>query len=156
MAAHTLPQEVSEHLEAAIQISNRRVHLRFLDEADALIALNLPTAAIVVAGVALESIAADIQELGTSTDRQQIEKWFELRDRAAHACAPAPTLEQAKEMLEGVRRSLTWEIKVGPRLVPVKMPEQSPEQLRGKYRFVPTSSAEFIRGKADELRLEHE
>jgi hypothetical protein len=39
--------------------------LRFLDEAEALIALNLPAAAILVAGVVLESIVAAGQEQGT-------------------------------------------------------------------------------------------
>jgi hypothetical protein len=53
MAAQTLPQEVTEQLEAAIHLANRRVHLRFLDEADALIELNLPAAAILVGGVVL-------------------------------------------------------------------------------------------------------
>ncbi|MGP8245943.1 MAG: hypothetical protein ACLQVN_15660 [Bryobacteraceae bacterium] len=43
MAAPILPQEVTEHLEAAIQLANRRVHLRFLDEAELLLELNAPT-----------------------------------------------------------------------------------------------------------------
>ena len=75
MAAPILPQEVTEHLEAAIQLSNRRLHLRFLDEAEALLALNFPAAAVLVAGVTLESILADQRDQGASEDRQRMEKW---------------------------------------------------------------------------------
>jgi hypothetical protein len=57
MAARILPQDVTEHLEAALRLSNGRVHLRFLDEVEVLLALNLPTAAVLVAGVVLESVA---------------------------------------------------------------------------------------------------
>ena len=46
MAAHSLPQEVTEHLEAAIELSNRRVYLRFLDEAKGLRTRNFPAAAV--------------------------------------------------------------------------------------------------------------
>src|SRR5258708_33662883 len=93
MAALILPQEVTEHLEAAIQLSNRRVHLRFLDEAEVLLALNLPTAAVLVAVVVLESILAGLREQGASEDRQRMEKWFELRNSVAHAHVPPVTLD---------------------------------------------------------------
>jgi hypothetical protein len=155
MAAPTLPQEVAEHLEAAIQLSNRRVHLRFLDEAEVLIACNLPAGAVLIAGVVLESIIASLPEQGAAEDQPQLEKWFELRNSVAHAHVPAVTLEQAKQMVEDVRRSLMREIKVRPRLAPPK-PAEAARQVRGKYKFVPTSAAEFIRRKSEELRLEHD
>jgi len=156
MAAHILPQDVTEHLEAAIQLSNRRVHLRFLDEAEVLISLNLPSAAVLICGVVLESIFSDVSGQVTPEDRPHFEKWFELRNSVAHEAAPAVSLDQAREMLEGVRTSLTRDLKVGPRLVPLKTSPEASEQLRGKYKFVPTSSGEFIRRKAEELRLEHD
>jgi hypothetical protein len=156
MAAHILPQEVAEHLEAAIHLSNRRVYLRFLDEAEALIAPKFPGAAILVAGVVLESIVAAGQEQGTPDDSQQMERWLELRNRIEHAGMPSPSMDDAKEMVERVRGFLMRDIKVGPRLVPVKASAEAAEQLRGKYKFVSTSSDEFIRRKAEELRLEHD
>jgi hypothetical protein len=64
MAAPTLPHEVTEHLEAAIQLSNSQVHLRFLNEAEALIALNLPAEAVMIAGVVLESILTGLGARG--------------------------------------------------------------------------------------------
>jgi hypothetical protein len=156
MAAPILPQDVTEHLEAAIQLSNRRVHLRFLDEAELLLTFNLPTAAVLVAGVVLEAILAGFREQGGSDARQRMEKWLELRNEVTQAQVPAVTLEHAKEMVEAVRASLTREIRFGPRLAPTKAPAEAPRQVRGKYKFVPTSSAEFMGRKADELRLEHD
>ena len=156
MAALILPQEVTEHLEGAIQLSNQRVHLRFLDEAEALLALNFPAAAVLVAGVVLESILASQRDQGVHEDRRRMEKWSELRNRVAHAHGPTTSLEQAREMVEDVRRSLMRQSRVGPRLASKTSPAGPPRQVRGKYKFVPTSSAEFIRRKADELRLEHD
>ena len=79
MAALTLPQDVTEHLEAAIQLYNKRVHLRFLDESELLLAFNLPTAAVLVAGVVLEAILTGPREQGRSENRERMEKWLELR-----------------------------------------------------------------------------
>ena len=155
MAAPILPQDVTEHLEAAIQLSNKRVYLRFLEEAHALLALNIPAAAVLVTGVVLESMLAVFREHGSEV-RQRMEKWIELRNRVAHAQTPTVTGDQAKEMLEDVRLFLTRETEVGPRLAVPKALTEAPRQIRGKYQFVPTSSAEFIRRKADELSLEHD
>lgn len=156
MAAPILPQEVTEHLEAAIRLSNRQVHLRFLNEAEALITLNDPTAAVRVAGVVVESILTRLGEQRPSDDLQRLERWIELRNSIAHAQVPAPTLDQAREMVEDVRRSLMGEIKAGPRVTILQPPAEAARQVRGKYKFVPTSAAEFIRRKSDELRLEHD
>ena len=105
MAAPLLPQDVTEHLEAAIQLSNRRVHLRFLEEADALLALNMPAAAVLIAGVVLESILAVRRDQGMREGRQQMEQWSELRNAVAHAHEPAVSLDKARKMVEVVRRS---------------------------------------------------
>jgi hypothetical protein len=156
MAAPILPQEVTEHLEAAIQLSNRRVHLRFLDEAETLLALNLPIAAVLVAGVVLESILASQLNQGGPEDLQRMESWSELRKRVAHGQEPAVSMDQAREMVRDVRKSLMREGRLGRRLASQTRQAESPRQVRGKYKFVPTSSAEFIRRKEDELRLEHD
>jgi hypothetical protein len=154
MAAHILPQDVAEHLEAAIQLSNRRVHLRFLEEAEALLALNLPTAAVLVAGMVVESILAGPRDQVVQ-ERQRMERWSELRNGVAHALGPAVSSEQAREIGD-VRRALMQESRVGPRLPSSTAPAGAPRQVRGKYKFVPTSSTEFISRKSDELRLEHD
>ena len=84
-----------------------------------------------------------------SENRQRMERWFELRNCVAEAQAPAVTLDPARKRVEDVRASLTRESKVGPRLAPMKAPAEASRQVRGKYQFVPTSSAEFIGRKAD-------
>ncbi len=111
---------------------------------------------MVVAGVVLEAILSGPAGQGGPEDRERLEKWSELRNGVAHGQSSAVTLSQAKEMVEDVRATLKRETRFGPRLAPPKAPAQSPGQVRGKYTFVPTSAAEFIRRKADELRLEHD
>jgi hypothetical protein len=156
MAAPLLPQDVTEHFEAAIQLSNRRVHLRFLEVADALLALNMPVPALLVAGVILDSILAFRRDQGMHEGRQQMELWSELRNAVAHAHEPTVSLDQAREMVEVVRRSLMGEGGIGPHRPAESNPAVAAQQVRGKYQLVPTSSAEFIARKADELRLEHD
>jgi hypothetical protein len=155
MATPILPQEVTEHLEAAIQLSNRQVHLRFLNEAEALITLNLPIAAVRIAGVVLESVLAGFRQPTVGEDERRLERWLELSNGVAHAHVPVVTLDQAKEMVQDVRRSLMREINVGAHPVRLQPPAEATRQIRGKYKFVPTSVAEFIRRKSEELRLEH-
>jgi hypothetical protein len=152
MDVRILPQEVTEHLEAAIQLSNRQVHLRFLNEAEALIALNDAAAAVRIAGVVVESILGAFRQRAASEDQQRLEKWLGLRNSVAHANVSAVTLDQASEMVDDVRRSLMREIKVG--LATPQPRAEAARQLRGKYKFVPTTTAEFIRRKSEELRLE--
>lgn len=122
----------------AIYLANRRVHLRFLDEAELLLTFDLPAAAVLVAGVVLEALlAGSLGQVG-SEDRQRMRKWSELRNSIAHAKAPVASLDQTKEMVKDVRACLTREARPGPHLAPAR------------------ASAGFIRRKADELSLEHD
>ena len=155
MAAPLLPQDVTEYLRAAIQLSNKHVHLRFLEEAETLLSLQMPAAAIVVAGVVLESLAAGQGNRADPNEWQRIEKWSQLRDVAVHSQERMVTLEEATEMVAGVRRLLLRATATGPRLAFSAHPDRAPGPVRGKYKFVPTSSEEFIARKPDELRLEH-
>ena len=155
MAAPLLPQDVTEHLTAAIQLSNKHIHLRFLEEAATLLSLQMPAAAIVVAGVVLEFLVEGQRPCADPHESQQIEKWSELRNVAVHSRERIVSLDEAKEMVAGVRRVLLRETTTGPQLALTPRPSTAPETVRGKYKFVPTSSEEFITRKADELRLEH-
>src|SRR5205807_1064032 len=71
---------------------------------------------------------------------------------ASSLIALTVSLEQAKEMIEGLRQTLTRDIRHGP----PKAIADTPLKLRGKYKCVPTTSDEFIRRKAEELGLEHD
>jgi hypothetical protein len=155
MAAPLLPQDVTEHLAAAIQLSNKHIHLRFLEEAEILLSLQMPAAAIVVAGVVLESLIARQRYRVDPNELQRIEKWSQMRNAAVHSRERMLTPDEAREMVAGVRGLLLREAATGPRLAVSADPNKSSGPVRGKYKFVPTSSGEFIARKADELRLEH-
>ena len=155
MAAPLLPQDVTEHLTDAIQLSNKHIHLRFLEEAETLLSLQMPAAAIVIAGVVLESLVAGQGHRADPNELQQIEKWSQLRNVAGHSHERLVTLDEAREMVAGVRRLLLRATATGPGLSLTAHPNRAPGPVRGKYKFVPTSGEEFIARKADELRLEH-
>ena len=155
MAAPLLPQDVTEHLRAAIQLANQHIHLRFLEEAEILLSLQMPAAAIVVAGVVLESLVAGQGHRADPNELEQIEKWSQQRNAAVHSHGRMVTLDEAREMVTGVRRLLLRATASGPRLAFTADPNTAPGPVRGKYKFVPTSSEEFIARKLDELRLEH-
>jgi hypothetical protein len=155
MAAPLLPRDVTEHLEAAIQLSNRYIQLRLLEEAERLLSFQFPAAAIVCAGVVLEYLVAS-RDYADPNQIQQIEKWSRLRDIAVHSHEAIVSSDEAGEMVAGVRQLLLETAIAGPRPALTTNSNLRPERVRGKYKFVPTSSAEFITRKADELRLEHQ
>ena len=99
MAAPLLPQDVTECLTAAIQLSNKHIHLRFLEEAETLLSLRMPAAAIVVAGVVLESLVAGQGHRADPNQLQQIEEWSQLRNVAVHSHQPMVTLDEATQMV---------------------------------------------------------
>jgi hypothetical protein len=139
MAAPLLPQDMTEHF-----------HL--LEEAETLLSLQMPVAAIVVAGVVLESHVAGQRHRADPNELQRIEKWSQLRNAAVHSLERTVTLDEARDMVAGVRHLLGRVTETSPRLA---VTNRTPGRVRGKYKFVPTSSQEFIARKVDELRLEH-
>jgi hypothetical protein len=155
MAASALPEEVAGHLQAAIQLSKWLVYMRLLDEAAQAAAQNLPLPAVVIAGAVLESALEAVPAEQQLEYRDQIERWRTLRNGAVHSGSPKPTLDQAAQMVEWMRDLLTEVAHAGDPFQREKVTARSPDQVRGKYKYVPTSSAAFIERKADELNLEH-
>ena len=152
MVATAIPEDVAAHLEAAIQLSNRRVQMRLLHEADVLLAQNLPLAAVVIASAVLESALEAVPPERYVGHMAEIERWRTMRNTAAHCAVPKVTSEAA-EAVRGIRDILA-------ELMPsseTNRPDAriTADQLRGKYKYVPTSSAAFIARKAGELDLEH-
>ena len=86
---------------------------------------------------------------------EQIAQWRGLRNHAVHGDVPQPNVDQATEMIRGVRGLLTRDLRVVQDIRHGQDIAETPRQVRGKYKFVPTTSAAFIERKADELRLEH-
>jgi hypothetical protein len=147
--------DVTDHLAAAIQLSNKHIHSRFLEEAETLLSLQMPTAAIVVAGVVLESLTAGQRHYAEPGELERIEIWSQLRNAAVHSHERMEALDEAREMVAGVRRLLLRATASSPRLTFTARPNRVPGPVRGKYKFVPASSQEFIARKVHELRLEH-
>lgn len=154
MAATLLPQDVTEHLTAAIQLSNKHIHLRFLEEAETLLSLQMPAAAVLVAGVVLESLIPGQQHLEDPNESRRMEEWSQFRNAAVHSHERMVTLDEAREMIAGVRRLLLRATATSPQLAFTAHPNRASGPVRDKYKFVPTSSEEFIARKVDELRLE--
>lgn len=153
MAAIAIPEEVAAHLQAAIELSNRRIQIRLLHEAETVLAQKLPIVAVVIAGAVLESALETVPLERYAGHWAEIERWRTVRSTAAHAASSELTLEQATDMVRGIRDFLT-------ELVPVAETTQlegrlTANQLRGKYKYVATSSTAFIQRKADELGFEH-
>lgn len=156
MAALSLPEDVAAHLQAAIELSHRRVHLRLLNEAERLVALNLPNAAIVIAAAVLESFLEGISRERVSRNEEQITQWRSVRNDVANSGSPERTLDQATEMIRGIRDLVARDSRFEGEVRPGQIIAETPLHVRGKYKFVPTSSSAFIERKADELRLEHQ
>src|ERR1700691_3186661 len=135
MAAPLVPQDVTEHLVAAIELSNKHIHLRFLEEAGTLLSLQMPAASVVVAGVVLESLLAGQRHCADPGELQRIERWAHLRNAAVHSHERLVTPDEAREMVEGLRRLLLRATATGPRLSFTAHPNRVPGPVRGKYKF---------------------
>jgi hypothetical protein len=153
----SVPDEAANHLGAILLAFNREIFGGFLDEADELAALGQVTSAVLIAGTVLEYVerspAAGSLPIGT---RSEIEAWRRLRNQVAYGSADALSVQQARQVIDGVRRILLTR-DVPERSVPRLSPEAgaAPHAVRGKYAHVPTSSADFIKRKREDLELEN-
>ena len=112
MAAPLLAQDVTEHLQAAIQLSNRHIQVRLWDEAERFFPLS-SRAAIAVAGVVLESLLAGQRHHEDPSEAPQIEKRSQLRNMAVHSHEEILSLDDARNG-GGVRRLLLAAAILGP------------------------------------------
>lgn len=153
MIAIAIPEDVAAHLQAAIQLSNLRVQARLLKEAEAVLDQNAPIAALVIAFAVLESAMEVTPPERYLASAANIERWRALRNSAVNTHSPMLTVEQAQQVVNGIRSLLS-------ELVPSMDSGQvdarmTAAQLRGKYKYVPTSSEAFNQLKSEELDLEH-
>lgn len=150
MTALAIPEDVAAHLQAAIELSNRRVQTRLLNEAEAVLDQNAPIAALVIAFAVLESALEAVPPERYLAFAASIDQWRALRNSAVHS--PTLTAEQARQVVHGIGSLLT-EL-VAPTDSGQAEAGMAPGQLRGKYRYVPTSSEAFNQRKSEELDLE--
>ena len=139
MAATAIPEHVAARL------------IRLRHEAEVALAQKRPIGAIVISNAVLESALEAVPEKGSIDDAVEVEQCRRLRNAAANPEFSEPTLEQAADMVRGVRSFLTG---LAPGSKADRTARITVSQLRGKYKYVPTSSTAFIQRKADELGLE--
>jgi hypothetical protein len=156
MTSVLVPDEAAGHLGAILLAFNREIFGSFLDEAEELAALGQVTSAVLIAGTVAEYfLRSPAAGMLTPEHRGEIEAWGHLRNQVAHGSAVAAGAPQARLMIDGVRRILvTYRLQGRP--VPQFRPEtgSAPHAVRGRYTHVPTSSADFIKRKREELDLE--
>jgi hypothetical protein len=68
----------------AALITTRRLHLRLIGEAERMVELNLPLAAVAMAGVLLDSLLEDRQPGMPAEDNSVPAKWRDWRVMALH------------------------------------------------------------------------
>jgi hypothetical protein len=94
MAAPILPQDVTAHLEAAIQLSNpsNSTCVSWTKRTSSSLSISLlrPCWSQVKCW---ESVLAGFGEQGAPEVRQRMEKWFELRNTVAHTHMPTVSLD---------------------------------------------------------------
>lgn len=155
MTSVLVPDEAASHLGAILLAFNRQIFGSFLDEADELAGSGQATAAVLIAGTVLEYFERSPSAGALPHEhRRQIAEWRQLRNQVAHGSAISLTVQQARQLIEGVREILAatraWE-KPDGRLRP---DAGAARAVKGRYSGVPTSSDDFIRRKREGLDLE--
>ena len=152
-----VPDEAVGHLGAILVAFNREIFGSFLDEADELAALGQVASAVLIVGTVLEYVERSPGGGSLPIEaRSEIEGWRRLRSQVAHGSAGALSVQQARQVIDGVRRILMTR-DLSEQSVPRLSPGAgaAPHAVKGKYAHVPTSSADFIRRKGEDLELEN-
>lgn len=108
MALAAIPDEISQHIEAALALSKRDVLLRILDEAEVCLRSEALAAAAILAAVILEEVS--VLNLGVLEEEQNnIKIWREMRNHAVHASGGRAELTagQVERMVTGIRSMLS-------------------------------------------------
>jgi predicted DNA-binding protein (UPF0278 family) len=159
MALTAVPDEVAEHFEAALFLSQRNLYLRLLSEAELLAKSAQLNAAFLLAGIALEEITRfSVADVVTDEARNQINLWREIRNQSVHSGSPETTKLTAEQFNNFVRSIREMLDRAGASAqCRSKSPtpiDQSLIQTRGKYAFVKTSVEEFLKHKREDLEAE--
>jgi hypothetical protein len=156
MASIPVPEEAASHLGAILLAFNREIFGSFLDEADELAELGQANSALLIAGTVLEYFERSPAASALPHEhRIEIAEWRQLRNQAAHGAAGAISVQQAKQVIDGVRQILMSDKVSGESVRHLRPADGAhPHAIKGKYAHVPTSSDDFIKRKHKELDLE--
>ena len=129
--------------------------LRSVREAERLLRIQQPHAAMLLAGIVLdEAIRSRTTSAVADGEDDELRIWLEMRNRAAHTADAGMPPEQVRAMVRGVREMVE---RGGARLQGEprsSSADGSLDRIRGKYAFVNTSVDEFLRRKHEESELE--
>jgi hypothetical protein len=156
MTSVLIPEEAASHLGAILLAFNREIFGSFLDEADELAGLDLATSAVIIAGTVLEYFERSPSAGALPPEhRNEIVAWRRLRNQAVHGAAGTLSVQQAREVIDGIRHILGVHLEAGV-AADRPWPERavSPHDIKGEYAYVPTSSDEFMKRKREDLELE--
>ena len=156
MATVAVPEEAAIHLGALLWAFNREIFGTLLDEADELAKLGQAASAVIIAGTVLEYFERSPSASALPLEhRSKIAAWRQLRNQVAHGSAGALSVQQARQVIDGVRQMfLTHNVLGGPANHFRVEAAATPQVIKGKYSHVPTSSDDFIQGKREDLELE--
>ncbi len=156
MALARIPDEINRHIEAVLALSKRDVLLKVLRQAEFCLQSEQPTAAAVLAGVALDELSLTLGQ-GASEQQHFLNVWRELRDQAAHPSpgAAQPDTGALKTMITGIRDLIEQVGILQSKATPLPIAEDTLTKIRGKYEFVPTSVDTFLERKREDLDLEN-
>ncbi len=156
MPSVLVPEDAASLLSAIVLAFNREISGSLLDEADELVKLGLATSAVLIAGTVLEYVeSGPVASAVPAEHRSEVAAWRQLRNQVAHGSSGTVSVAEARRVIDGVRRILVTPT-VSGEPVAQSGSEASllPHAVKGKYAHVPTSSADFMRRKHEELELE--
>ena len=156
MTSVAVSEEAASHLGAILVAFNREIFSGFLDEAAELAELGQVGSAVLIAGTVLEYFErSPVAKAHSPGYGSETAVWRELRNRVAHGSAGALSVEQARQLIDGVRQILlTGDVSSRPSYYPRAEASAVPHIIQGKYAHVPTSSDEFMVRKREDLELE--
>ncbi len=156
MISVPVSEEAASHLGAILVAFNREIFSGFLDEAAELAELGQAGSAVLIAGTVLEYFErSPVAKAHSPGYGSETAVWRELRNRVAHGSAAALSVEQARQMIDGVRQILlTGDVSSRPGYSPRAEAGAVTHLIKGKYAHVPTSSDEFMARKREDVELE--
>jgi hypothetical protein len=126
-----------------------------LDEADELAESGRAASAVLIAGTVLEYFGmSPLAGVLSPEQSRQISEWRQLRNQVAHDSAVAPSVRQARQVIDGIRQILAATLGLGGPVHRLRPEAGAVRAVKGKYSGVPTSSGDFIKRKHEEIDLE--
>jgi hypothetical protein len=156
MAQGAISDQINRHVEAVLALSKRDILWRLVNEAERCVELDQTSAALILAGIALEELSSLSDRSTIEPGRQNLEAWRELRDRASHPASGEYKVDSkaVAAMVTGIRAILDQIEGLRDRPPSFALSDTELTNIRGKYAFVATSVDDFLKRKREDLEPE--